>query len=124
MSEKVRAAVMKNAIRMEEILRLNDHKGGWEKCPFDYLATKLFEEIGEFIAEMIILARDNLSLNAPYVWKEVIGERINEVLAGAKTHGIEREGVDIQNIIMMIIDNLEREAAKPPVGLSAILGDK
>ncbi len=35
------------AEQMEIALQRNDHKGGWDNCSFEYLFTRLIEEVGE-----------------------------------------------------------------------------
>jgi len=90
-----RKEVQKFAERMEETLRENDDKGGWERCSFQYLIQRLREETNEleqeFNSYMISLAmpRD---------------------LSGARSRGqygeVEKEARDISNFAMMISDNL------------------
>ena len=47
MSPDLRPEVLIFANAMEEKLRLNDHKGGWEKMPSSWLRNRMQEEIAE-----------------------------------------------------------------------------
>lgn len=43
----IRVPVLRFALEMERKLKLNDHKGGWEDCPNDYLLKRIDEELVE-----------------------------------------------------------------------------
>jgi len=49
----MREAVKLFAERMEQVLKENDHKGGWgfQDCSTHYLACRLVEEVGEVFAK-------------------------------------------------------------------------
>lgn len=40
---------------MEEILKKNDYKGGWQSCSKEYLRNRLVEEMGEYFG---LIAKD------------------------------------------------------------------
>ena len=44
----MRKAVKQFAESMEERLKENDYKGGWEDCSLAYLEARLVEELGEY----------------------------------------------------------------------------
>jgi hypothetical protein len=44
---KLRPAVAEFAAQLEEKLRKNDDKGGWEICSFQYLIKRLEQEVEE-----------------------------------------------------------------------------
>jgi len=73
------------AMVMENVLRENDHKGGWDKDSFLWLCTKLGEEVGEVST---ILAKS--PLEPPRV----------ETM---------KEAADIGNIAMMIFDKASKQ---------------
>jgi hypothetical protein len=78
------------AAQMEQTLRQNDHKGGWEESPLWYLLERLKEETIEL---------------------EVALERVE--LSDTQTsmeHAI-RESTDIANFAMMIADKLRKRIA-------------
>ena len=56
MSE-VRPSVQEFASLMEERLRDNDHKGGWEDCDVSWLLMRLIGEVGE-LAEQLVKGED------------------------------------------------------------------
>ena len=76
---EVRSPVAFMSSAMEDVLKQNDHKGGWEKCSINFLMSKLDEEHDELRKAMIR--------------KELIPEEILH------------EAVDIANVAMMIADN-------------------
>ncbi len=47
---EIRPQVQAFAEAMEEVLRKNDHKGGWENCEIDYLNWRLTQEFGGYFA--------------------------------------------------------------------------
>ena len=63
---------------MEEVLRDNDFKGGWDNCSNSYLIAKLNEEVDELKAA---------------IWKDLDAQTII------------KETADVANIAMMIADN-------------------
>lgn len=60
----------------------NDYKGGWKKCPMEYLRNRLIEEVGEYFAWV----------NGEDGWKE---EKINRQ---------KKELIDIANFVLMLWD--------------------
>lgn len=74
-----REAVEWFARRMEEQLKKNDHKGGWEDEMRSYLARRLLEETGELM---------ELFLKGNYLRSDIINEC-----------------ADVANFAMMIADN-------------------
>jgi len=46
--EEIRPVVLQFASEMERVLKLNDHKGGWQECDVEYLRHRLVEEMGEY----------------------------------------------------------------------------
>lgn len=76
---EIRHCVRKFSEAMEKKLCANDHKGGWRDCHDDFLWSKLIEEISELHR---VLYRKNRSERA-----------------------ILREGADVANVVMMIVDN-------------------
>jgi NTP pyrophosphatase (non-canonical NTP hydrolase) len=63
---------------MVKRLQVNSYKGGWEKCPSDYLFKRLLEEVGELI---------------------------ESVLIGNTEASVLHEASDVANFAMMIADN-------------------
>ncbi len=64
--------------KMEEALRWNDYKGGWENCSNEYLIAKLNEEVDEL---------------KQAIWMGKSGDMIMQ------------EAADVANIAMMLADN-------------------
>ena len=79
----MREAVKIFADRMESVLKQNDHKWGWDACPYNYLLGKLWEEVYEVIRCF-----------------DTLGE------PGCSNEHIKDECADVANIAMMIADNL------------------
>ncbi len=92
---ELRPEVAAFAQLMEFVLRQNDHKGGWQDCPTDWLFKRLQEEVEELHRE----------LNPP---RERCGCReagcphvpITNLPLAAK------EAVDVTNIAMMLVDKI------------------
>ena len=78
---------------MEETLKENDYKGGWNSCSVDYLQKKLFEEVAEYCRA------SKLSITSAIMM--LIGEYNNSYPNG---HTVKKETVDIGNICMMLYD--------------------
>lgn len=76
---EIRPEVARFALAMEEVLRQNDHKGGWRDCSLDYLVGRLQDEFHELM----------------------------EAVRG-KDPDIRKEAVDLANFSMMIWDILDR----------------
>ena len=81
---KVRPAVAVFAQRMEERRAANDHKGGWERCPDNYLLSKLAEEHGE----------------------------LRHAVTNESAERTADEAADIANIAMMVAGNALRRDAR------------
>jgi DNA repair exonuclease SbcCD ATPase subunit len=77
----VRPVVSEFAQAMEEVLRDNDHKGGWSSCTKEYLLTRLGDEMRE-------LKKATLDTN----------------MVGHSAKNITKEAADVANIAMMISD--------------------
>lgn len=45
---ELRPSLRRFAESMEQVLRDNDYKSGWEDCLLQYLEAKLVEEVGEY----------------------------------------------------------------------------
>lgn len=73
------------ARKMEERLRANDHKGGWNNCDTEWLLGRLNEEVEE--------------LESEFDRKERSGHAI------LRPESIAREAADVANFAMMIADN-------------------
>ncbi len=67
------------AEEMEQILRENDHKGGWQDCDVKYLQARLIEEVGEYFA---LVAKGSM----------------------ARGKSFQKELIDIANFCMMLWD--------------------
>lgn len=78
---ELRKEVQWFAEQMEEKLRQNDYKGGWDKCSMQYLTMRLTQERKELNK---LLKKKNKS-----------------------SEDITKECVDIANFAMMIADNLK-----------------
>jgi len=81
---RVRKEVQKFSVEMEEVLKANDHKGGWEDCSIEYLFFKLIEEVGE-VSKIL-------------QWYVAEEAEVDEIEA-EKAH---KECVDIANVAMML----------------------
>ncbi|MGG4288345.1 hypothetical protein ABEW81_11165 [Priestia megaterium] len=68
------------ADQMEEKLRENDHKGGWEDCDYGYLIPRLGEEVNELV----------------------------QAIVSGQTVSIVKEAADVANFAMMIADKAKR----------------
>ena len=79
---KPRPEVKRFAQEMERQLTENDHKGGWKKCDYLYLMSRLKEETGEL--HRAIQARFLVNIHA---------EKL-----------ITKEAADVANFAMMIAD--------------------
>jgi len=89
----IRPEVVAFAEGMEEILMLNDHKGGWKECSAAYLLDKLKEEFEELNREVPMMR----SADAPLWWAfQDCPPNIRKRIA--------HEAVDLANICMMIYD--------------------
>lgn len=77
----VRPEVAEFAKRMEQILRANDHKGGWRLMSLEALFNRAVEELDE-------LQRDITFTRDP--------------------EQIAKEAVDVANFMLMIADNAKR----------------
>jgi hypothetical protein len=73
-----RPSVLAFARLMEETLKRNDYKGGWEECDLDWTRAKLKEETDEFLAE----------LDEPLVANLLVGE-----------------ATDVANVMLITLDN-------------------
>jgi NTP pyrophosphatase (non-canonical NTP hydrolase) len=80
---------------MEEKLRVNDHKGGWDDCHPFWLLAKLTEEIGE-LGESITKMYPSDGSNGD------LGDSWNQGLLVATID----EAVDVGNVAMMMVDVL------------------
>ncbi len=82
--KKIRPEVNVFAERMEEILKINDYKNGWENCSKDFLMSKVFEELGEMV-----------------------------IAIGCASHNdkidVQNEIIDVANFLMMLWDKLEKQ---------------
>jgi len=108
---KLRPEVERFAWAMEMKLRKNDHKGGWRDCDFDYLETRIREELAELGMELM---RYQIALHSA-----------DEVtLAQQLAEKVQLEAADVANFAMMIADNARREFVSWPedVGLVAEAG--
>ena len=88
---KIRRAVKKFAGLMEETLKKNDQKGGWQQEDFVYLYNRTLDEIIELKKQLIkarLLQTKEVILSIPNK-KEII-----------------KESVDVANFCMMIADNI------------------
>lgn len=94
---KPRPQLAQFANLMEEILKRNDHKGGWNECSALWLLAKLSEEVGELGS---ILAE----LHFP--------DGVTLLLTAQMVRSIREEAADIANIAMMIADNASRKLNK------------
>ena len=74
--ERVRHPMRVFAYNCEQVLKDNDHKGGWKKCSKRFMISKLLEETNELV---------------------------NEILNNG--NNIRKESCDVANIAMMIRDN-------------------
>jgi NTP pyrophosphatase (non-canonical NTP hydrolase) len=78
--DDVRPEVKQFAIAMEEILRDNDYKGGWDRCSEEYLKMKFAEEVCE----------------------------VCEAFEYQKYEDIMHEVVDVSNVCMMLYEYADR----------------
>jgi len=76
------------AEKMEQKLRINDHKGGWNGCGQDYLFDRMVEEAEELRKSLI-----NLDWDAE---------------SETRKETVIREAADIANFAMMIADNVRK----------------
>jgi NTP pyrophosphatase (non-canonical NTP hydrolase) len=88
----LRKEVMRFAVLMENVLRANDHKGGWSECDSKWLLERLREEVRELseaVEERLAYARSNARSieDAPRIWLN-----------------LGREAADVANFAMMIAD--------------------
>lgn len=89
MADFERNEVKEFAEQMEIKLRENDHKGGWKNCSYDYLFSRIQEELDELY---------------------------QAVMNGARYAVIMREAADVGNFAMMISDVAKEKAiAKAPL---------
>lgn len=89
--EGLRPEVLAFACLMAAKLRENDHKGGWQYTPTNYLAARLGEEAAELNALLIEARTDIASPPSSALNRE---ERIK----------VGREAADVANFAMMIAD--------------------
>jgi|SRR3972149_2809498 len=85
-SHHCRIEVLRFASFMEDVLKLNDYKGGWQTCTIRYLQARLVEELGEYFR---LIARDIDSRD--------ISDKVLE----------RKELIDIANFCMMLWDRPE-----------------
>ena len=55
---EMREEERKFAEAMEEVLRLNDYKPGWDKCSMEYLELRLVEEFGEYLSSVMLQPKE------------------------------------------------------------------
>lgn len=91
-----RPEVMAFARAMEEKLRKNDHKGGWEACGALYLGRLIIGEVVELLAA--------LGVDEPTV--RVMFVSALEEYDVSDVDDPQLEAADVGNISMMIFDNL------------------
>ncbi|MCG3177033.1 MAG: hypothetical protein MOGMAGMI_01999 [Candidatus Omnitrophica bacterium] len=75
--DAVRPSVMRVAREMEAVLKENDHKGGWQNCPMEYLRDRLHQEVRE----------------------------LDRALLDGDPKNITKECIDVANFAMMLRDN-------------------
>ena len=74
----IRPAILKLAAAMEEKLRQNEHKGGWNACDHEYLLNRLLDEYQELV----------------------------KAVAEYDAEAILEEAADVANFCVMIVDNV------------------
>lgn len=77
----IRREVVSFSYQMEKELKENDYKGHWRGCSFEYLLSKLDEEVAE----------------------------LKEAMANSDHEHVLSEAADVANICMMIADNKSKE---------------
>ena len=75
MSTALRGQLQSFAEAMEEVLKRNDYKSGWQDCKVSYLQHRLVEEMGEYFR--------SLEMDVQATWRQ-------------------KELVDIANFCMML----------------------
>ncbi len=86
---EVRSSVRVFSLLMEDKLRQNDHKGGWQGCTAEYLKKRLLDEAMELV--------DAVDTTGFYIPGAMLG------MDDIKRLG--REAADVANFAMMIADN-------------------
>ncbi len=93
---EARPEVLRMAELMEKVLRTNDYKGGWDKCAIDWLILKINEEVAEL-------------RRAIYEYEygtDSAGFDSSAEANASRRANVRREGADVANIVMMLLDNM------------------
>lgn len=77
------------AEQMEEALKANDHKGGWQNCDIGWLYSRLVDEALELNKEIVEAKRKSLNI-----------ERCKRII---------KEAADVANFCMIIADVVRSE---------------
>lgn len=85
----IRPQLAQFAAAMEATLKLNDHKGGWEKEDINWLLERLFDEYEEL---------------------ETAASGNHRTFTKAEAALIVKEATDVANFAMMIADNAVKKA--------------
>jgi hypothetical protein len=89
----MRPQLKKFAERMEEILKVNDDKDGWEGCSVGWLLDQVGKELRE----------------ARTAYREQYLRTVVQPEAGDAIKALQDEAVDVANFCMMVWDVLEEE---------------
>ena len=84
-----RPQVLSFAILMEEVLRENDHKGGWEDCDLEDLSQRIWGEAFELSAAV-----------RPFYQAICMGDAVSDLMQIE----IGNEAADVANYAMMVAD--------------------
>lgn len=103
-----RPEVEKFADLMEERLRVNDHKGGWNECAPHWLLMRMLEEAAEVLQE---LEPGKNARPAFYAAEAMLKAAANELRPYGKyleckatPERLRREAADVANFAMMLVD--------------------
>ena len=95
--EGIRPEVLFAAQKMEEKLRMNDHKPGWDDCPNKYFINRLHEEYREFRDEVYITMGRSNCIVLP---DNIIHEKSDDIPI---TEEMVSEAIDVMDFCMMLI---------------------
>ena len=122
--DDLRPSVQAFAVEMEQKLRENDYKGGWDDCEPSHLLGRLLNEVAELVVVMIGNGKASMIIGNVIntLSEQIIRDNRDELKVRTDTprdhiqYGMsfpKNEAVDVANFAMMIADNAKTRESLP-----------